>query len=282
MSQSTLPISPLHRHLHVVREEDSPPYDGIPRVRVGSFAMMQSDVFDKLSGDGFALAIYAVLAKHANKDGVCWPSVATICKALGWSRKVVEPAIQRLCDAGLVTKERRQHRGMDQSNLYRLPAYVQVVPREPAVVPTAPMGSSHGTSGTFPQNDELDPIELDKELEDDPPTQPKKPLPENGVAQQIVAAYCTVAGIDAPAVYGKAVGQAARLAKAGVTPAEIPQLYGYVAKWAEGVDLGLMLGQVDKWRASRNVALNGAAPPMDYSSPEYLADVRRRANARLV
>ena len=45
------------------------------------------------------------------------------------------------------------------------------------------------------------------------PARDRKPLPENGPAQRIVAAYCRAAGIDAPAVYGKAAGQAAALAE---------------------------------------------------------------------
>jgi len=72
------------------------------------------------------------------------------------------------------------------------------------------------------------------------PKIPKKPLPMNGTAQQIVAAFCLCAGIQEPAVYAKAVGQAQQLAKAGVTAADIPDLFA-AANWSDsGVDLGKM------------------------------------------
>ena len=88
-------------------------------------------------------------------------------------------------------------------------------------------------------------------MRDEPQAAPVTALPTNGTAQAIVAAYCEAAGIQRPAVYKKAVGQAALLAKAGVTAEDIPDLYRYVSGWADGADLGTLLGQVDKWRASK-------------------------------
>jgi hypothetical protein len=79
-------------------------------------------------------------------------------------------------------------------------------------------------------------------------------LPENGTAQQIVKAYCEAAGIEKPAAYAKAVGQAQQLANAGVTPEDIPDAVTWCAgqEWLGGaVDLGTILSQADKWRAYR-------------------------------
>ncbi len=258
--QNSIPVSPQARPLRLLRDEDAPTYDPEPdtaRARE-RFSMIPHAVYDTLSGDGYALAVYGVLVKHAGREGTCWPSVATICAAVGWSRKIVEPAIKRLIDAGLVTKERRQLNGMDQSSAYRITAYERVVPTELAVVPTAPMGSSQGTIGTFPQNDELEPIELDNVKT---PIVPKKPLPANGAAQQIVKAFCEAAGLEQPANYRKAVGQAAQIAKAGVTPEQIPDLYAFVVGWAGGADLGTLLNQIDRWRSSKKPSANGAMPP---------------------
>ena len=89
------------------------------------------------------------------------------------------------------------------------------------------------------------------EQTNEPQAAPVTALPTNGTAQAIVAAYCDAAGIQRPAVYKKAVGQAALLAKAGVTAEDIPDLYRYVSGWADGADLGTLLSQVDKWRASK-------------------------------
>lgn len=180
MPHSMSSPTPASSHLWLVRDEDAPAYDGMscapaPAKR-GPFAVIDHTIYDKLSGDGYAFAVYGVLVKHANKEGTCWPAIATICAAVGWSRKVVEPAIKRLIAAGLVTKQRRQLHGMDQSSVYQITAYVQVVPTELAVVPREPLGSSHGTSGTFPRNYELEPIELDtKELTTPPTPSPGEP-----------------------------------------------------------------------------------------------------------
>jgi hypothetical protein len=239
-----IPI-PLHAHspLRLIRSEDPPPYDAVATptpIRSEGFGMIRHPSFDKIAGDGYAIAVYAVLVRHANRDGVCWPSVESICKSVGWSKKIVVAAIKRLVDAGVVVKEKRQINGMDQSNLYRIvgtTANVQVVPTEPPVVPTGTLGGSHSTT-------ELDTSELDNV----PPLPPKKPLPENGDAQRIVAAYCRAAGIEQPAVYRKAVGQAQQLAKAGVSPEDIPALY--------------------EWRSSK-AAMNGGAEPVvtDWDDP---------------
>jgi hypothetical protein len=153
MSHRISPHTPTSSpQLRIVRDESAPPYDGIPsaRPRTEVVAMIPDAVF--ALNDGTAIAVYAVLAKHAGHEGSCCPSIPTICKQVGWSRKVVEPAIKRLIESGVITKERRQLNGMDQASLYRMTANVQVVPTERAVVPTAPMGSSHSTTTVLTVN----------------------------------------------------------------------------------------------------------------------------------
>lgn len=120
---------------------------------------------DRLEGDGYAIAVYSVLCKHANKHGVCWPSVATICKAVGWSKTVVLPAIQRLVDGGFIVKEPRKLHGMDQSNRYRIPAFVQVSRSDTPVSRSVTLGVTQDDSGCHGAGHELNPIELQpKEL----------------------------------------------------------------------------------------------------------------------
>ncbi len=112
---------------------------------------------------------------------------------------------------------------------------------------------------------------------------PPKPLPRNGPAQAIVAVYCDVAGIDQPVSYSKAVGQAQMLVKAGITANDIPALYEFVSEWANGVDLGLMLNQADKWRARKpkpKITDTTKMTPDEqlawFASPEYKAECERR------
>lgn len=98
---------------------------------------------------------------------------------------------------------------------------------------------------------------------------PAKPLPANGLAQQIVAAYCHEAGLEQPAIYRKAVGQAAQLLKAGVTVDDVPDLYCYAVSWAGSADLGTMLTSVDRWRqkqSGKTKHANGDDKPLAYNS----------------
>jgi DNA-binding transcriptional ArsR family regulator len=84
------------------------------------FAMIPATVFDRLRGDGRALAVYCVLARHADRSGACWPKVESICDAVGWSKPTVIAALRRLRAAGLVESEARWSRGSVTANSYRL------------------------------------------------------------------------------------------------------------------------------------------------------------------
>lgn len=88
-------------------------------------------------------------------------------------------------------------------------------------------------------------------------------LPEHGEAQKIVKVYCQEAGIERPADYGKAVGFAGRMVKAGICAADIPALFAFVASWSDGPDLSILFSSIDKWRTSRNLPpkANGRASP---------------------
>lgn len=248
-------------HLHVVPKD----FDDSGPATV-TFGMVPEPVF-ALGGE--AIALYAVLAKHANKDGECWPSMKTICETLGWSPTRTRPALAKLLKAGVVEKQERKLHGMDQANLYRLTLHKktangQVVRSELPVVHGEPMGSSPRTLGSITTNHELDSIELDtEELEregDEPqePAQAEQPLPQNGDAQKIVAAYCEAAGIKRPANYGKAVGQAADLLKTGVRPEDVPSLFDHARSWTRDgtANLGTMLSSVESWQQRQNGRAN--------------------------
>jgi hypothetical protein len=176
------PISPEPRqvpHLRLIQDEESVPYDGDPpTARRESFAVIPASVYDLK--DGYALAVYAALAKHADREGVCWPSMKTISELTGWHVQTCRKAVKKLVESGVVAVESRQLHGMDQSNRYRLagyenPANEQVVMRSPAVVTTSPLGGDEITSGWCSGHHELEPRELEpRELEGDTPLPPKQ------------------------------------------------------------------------------------------------------------
>lgn len=141
----------------------------------GGFTMIPDTV--RQLNDGYALAVYEAIARHAN-NGIAHPSVALLCTHTGWSRKIVERSIKKLIDLGILEKERRFQHGMKNSNLYRLAAYVPMVPTVPTIVPTERLDSSHGTIGSFPQNHKQEPVELKPVEQEEPPISPKGEKPK--------------------------------------------------------------------------------------------------------
>jgi len=89
-----------------------------PRTRL---AILPQRWFDHPDVGADEIAVLAVLALHADTDGVCWPSQGLLAGLLGRSRPWVNRVIARLCDIGLLGKVRR-HRDDhgDRSCLYRL------------------------------------------------------------------------------------------------------------------------------------------------------------------
>ncbi len=55
------------------------------------------------------------LLERANKDGVCWPSLNTIARDTGLTRRGVIGILRRLRDAGYITWEQ-----VGQTNTYRV------------------------------------------------------------------------------------------------------------------------------------------------------------------
>lgn len=170
-------IAYLVPSVRAIADEEAPAYDGNPRRSSGRFAMIPEQVFSL--NDGNAIALYAVLANHANQNNECWPSMATIEKALGWTETRIRPALKKLCDAGIVEIEKRKLHGMDKSNTYRLHANVQVPHDEVAVPHSKVIGPSLQGDRSLTTRDEQEPIELKPIERDIPPIipQPEKPKP---------------------------------------------------------------------------------------------------------
>ena len=157
--------------VRTIADEEAPAYDGTPRKSPGRFAMIPEQVF--ALNDGNALALYAVLANHANQNNECWPSMATIEKALGWTETRIRPALKKLCDAGIVEIQKRKLHGMDKSNAYRLHANVRVPYGEGAVPHSEVMGTSLQGDGSLMVRDKQEPIELKPIERDIPPIIPQ-------------------------------------------------------------------------------------------------------------
>ena len=90
--------------------------------------MIDNAVLDRLPEIGLApMAVYLVLRKRCNSDGVCWPSVGTIATDVGVTNRTVRSALQRLVGASLLEiKMQRDRHGMKIVNLYTV---LPLIPR---------------------------------------------------------------------------------------------------------------------------------------------------------
>lgn len=127
------------------------------------------------------------LADTANDDGECWPSIQTICKKTGLSRRAVINHIETLCKEGFLTKTRRtKDNGEQTSNLLKIVCMNPVgseqdapgggAPRAPGSAPNAPGGVHHVHRGGAPRAPE--PIKEPISLE--PIKEPKDISPDKG------------------------------------------------------------------------------------------------------
>lgn len=192
MSQSS--PTQLHRaHLRVLHiGEDMPSYDAEAHHKREPFGMILWELYDRLEGDADAQAVLLALLRHANKDGECWPSIATICKRTGRSDKQVRLKINRLVEVGIIAKEPRVTGGMKSVNVYRI---CQKSPENQ-------IGMEYRTSGTENRTDrygvpdsavpgtdrtissELEPKELEKKTAK--PKSPRKSAPDTPVPENLV------------------------------------------------------------------------------------------------
>lgn len=150
--------------------DDDPAFDDTSKHCPG-FSIVPAQVLAMKSG--YASGVYSALAKYANADGICWPSMETLCDQCGWSRTIVERTLKALEEAGHIVRERRSFQGMKRSNIYRITANVQIVPTVPTIVPTVRTDSTHSANRWYGAYDELEPRELEPRELDIPPKSPK-------------------------------------------------------------------------------------------------------------
>lgn len=244
------------------------------------------------SGNGHAIAVYAAIAQHADREGVAFPSVKRLSEITGWSRPTIDKAIGILVELEVIVKERRFKSGLNQSNQYRLPhhntrvrsdrnqtanvgkevtdvgkeiaqpAYVPMETSLPTYESSLPLVGNDVSSGTQPGFHEQEPGEQYPEEQDsgDGPAAAPRPLPRHGPAQVLVATlYEDVLEIGQPTSYDVAVGQARNLVRAGCSPDELREIATWLLGdpfWAEkGITMGVILKQRDKWRAAQRAPI---------------------------
>lgn len=106
------------------------------RKRAGSqFARVPWQVIDATKKLGpLVLAVYCAIARHADCNGVAWPSIRRIADVAGVSARKTQDCINKLIKAGFLERElRSSDNGSPTSSLYRLRDDPQ-----PSGHPTAP------------------------------------------------------------------------------------------------------------------------------------------------
>jgi hypothetical protein len=88
------------------------------------FTMVSDNIIDREDLTSYEKLVYIVLARHANKEGACWPGRARIAKMARCSVESVKRALPGLVEKGLLSIEpRKAESGRSDTNLYtvRLP-----------------------------------------------------------------------------------------------------------------------------------------------------------------
>lgn len=60
------------------------------------------------------------LADYSNDEGICWPSIDSMAKKSSLTRSSLINNVQKLCDMGVIEKQKRYENGKRSSNEYRL------------------------------------------------------------------------------------------------------------------------------------------------------------------
>jgi len=121
---STLQAYPTSTpHLRVVRDEDTPNYDGEPNRRPFVMTDQESGRTILATLGGACFGVYWTLQRHADKAGTCWPSLDTLADANHLSRMHVTRCLTKLEEGGWITRTKRATtRGLSTSTLYTVSA----------------------------------------------------------------------------------------------------------------------------------------------------------------
>ena len=87
----------------------------------GRFAIIPARAIDDRKLGNAAFKVLAALGTYGNREGHCWPSLATLAKRLGVTKQAVEKQIGPLAELGYIEIQRRTRpNGSSASNAYKL------------------------------------------------------------------------------------------------------------------------------------------------------------------
>jgi hypothetical protein len=242
-------------------------HDHAPR-----FFSVQDDLIDSIAAtiNPLSTLVYIALKRYALQKDSCYPSQTTLAAKLNMSRHSVMRALAELEEHGLIRREKRFGKGGAQ-----LPSTIHILWR-PVVkaLPNAqprplqlPPPSHTATPPVAHSDTEVNNVEVNN-ISNSTVPDGTAPLATNGkhepepvkVAPQphdVVVWWQERTGTDAERLANKSrvYANAKSLLTAGVKIEELEDLYAYCARWMDGVDLGGMLAQLNKYRAFK------AAPP---------------------
>lgn len=224
--------------------------------QVGGFAVIPAEVL--AIGNGYAIAVYAALASHANRECVAWPSLDRLAGMTGWSRPTIVKAIKMLEAAQVIRKTRRETNGVHISNQYYLvhhgkTANVQVETSfTPLETTFTPVGNDIANDGN-----EIAPRSKRRLQEQEPKNKTNelnKPAVKGDTPpHRLVNRFYELIGGVSPSP-GKDIAHGKALHSAGVTPNDLPELIEWVKKdWTgkDGFDLSTLARGVTRWNTSK-------------------------------
>ena len=93
-----------------------------PPPEAGGWFWIDNQVVERIGDIGtLAASVYVVLVRYADDERRCFPSISTIARLCGTSKRAAWKAISRLLEAGIIAKEtRHDSKGGQTSNLYRV------------------------------------------------------------------------------------------------------------------------------------------------------------------
>lgn len=224
--------------------------------QVGGFAVIPAEVF--AIGNGHAIAVYAALAKHADREGVAWPSLDRLAEMTGWSRPTIVKAIKMLEAAQVIRKTRRNTNGVHISNQYILlhhgkSANVQM---ETSLLTVETSFTRDGNDVANVVNESAP--RRKRRLQEQEPKNKTQDLSKPAVKgntppHQIVNRFYELIGGSSPSP-SKDIGHGKSLHNAGITPDDLPAMIEWVkGDWTgkDGFDLSTLVRGITRWRTAQ-------------------------------
>lgn len=185
------------------------------------------------------------------------------------SKKVIRRHVLELEEMGVLISDNFNDSPYDRTKWYRIDRSSPVLYDEfPAESSTVPERAPSDEPERAPSSTEIN-HETTKET-----TRKAARTPSgNSEVRAIIDAYCKAVGIEQPTAYAKAAGQAKTLTKAGITAEDIPHIVTWLRSqtWIKnGIDLGLIVNQADKWRTA-NPKRQPVKPTSEMTERERIA-----------